>query len=378
MAWTQGGGDWTDADGAANGPKPLRNGTPAGADGIMTIDIAGIDGDLFLRRGANFDAAFIDGEPATAFWMHPTSNRAMAPPTQYLADESTAIVLNPKRGKGLTLHVTRPWGMEVFKLRTPAVVDYPMLANPAGLLPPDMGTLDPVSQAVVYAAVGQGAGASVEYWAYDPQPGVDAAHGNLPYLRCAITPQNQKGIGWFWWHEPKTEIYERFCLWLEDDIALGMTELGVKLPGPEGGEGMSWRMLQGRPDRANPGLYAILDYRYSADSGGGFGVETPGYAGTLVKTGRWYVFEQHVRANTFNADGSARNDGVAEFWLNNHPINRSDAIRWFDAATGRFEKFFINLYHGGMGLPTQDIHYRIAKLARSTTRIGVPRELLLA
>jgi hypothetical protein len=36
----------------------------------------------------------------------------------------------------------------------------------------------------------------------------------------------------------------------------------------------------------------------------------------------------------------------------------------------------VNVYHGGMGLPSQPFHYRIAKIAVSSSYIGVPSELL--
>jgi hypothetical protein len=115
--WQQGGGDWFDADDVPNGPKPLRQ---AVAAAVTTIDIAGIDGDLILTRSSNFDSAFIDGKPAVAFWLNPTSNRAIPLPTQYLVGESTAIVLNPTRGKVLTLTCSQPGaGVNLYKLRPP-------------------------------------------------------------------------------------------------------------------------------------------------------------------------------------------------------------------------------------------------------------------
>lgn len=147
----------------------------------------------------------------------------------------------------------------------------------------------------------------------------------------------------------------------------------VVMPGPEGPE-LSWRLEHGRPDPANPGLYAALDYRYAADTGNGFGA-IASLGGALLRTGRWYVFEQHTRCNTFTG-GVANADGVAEVWLNGHLVFASSKVKWNAKASSMIEKFFINLYHGGMGFPKRNIHYRLAKLARSTTRIGIPRELL--
>lgn len=377
--WSSPGGDWVDANGLQNGLAAAITVTLAAT---TEVDISGIDGDIFIHpEQAQWGDPMIDGQPAVGFWMDPTSAKALLPvehdvPYPIFPFRAPVIVVNPTRGKKLTFKTVYVGAtLRIDKVRGPAIVtDLPMLPA-AGALPPDLGTLDPTSQEVVYAAVGQGAGASAEFWAYDPSAGVNAEHGNMPYLRLAITPQNQKGIGWFWWMAPVQEAYIRYCLWLEDDIADGMTELGVKLPGLEGGVA-SWRLEHGRPDPANPGIYAALDYRYSAESGPGYGsIESLG--GFMLKTGRWYVFEEHAKNNTFT-DGAPNHDGVAEVWINGHQCYSASTVLWNSDPASAWDKFFVNIYHGGMGLPTRNIHYRLARLARSTTRIGPPSELLAA
>jgi hypothetical protein len=69
---------------------------------------------------------------------------------------------------------------------------------------------------------------------------------------------------------PQEEVYARYCFVIEDDVADGMTERGVKLPGLAGDE-VSRRMEHGPVVAATRGLYAALDYYYGADSGSGYG-----------------------------------------------------------------------------------------------------------
>jgi hypothetical protein len=68
-------------------------------------------------------------------------------------------------------------------------------------------------------------------------------------------------------------VHTRFCVYLEDDIADGMTELGVKLMagasngvvGPQ--PLIVYRINHGRQSANNRGVYALYDYLYDAESG---------------------------------------------------------------------------------------------------------------
>lgn len=366
--WVRPGGDWVDANGVFNGPAATRSFVSAERN---TVDISAIDGALFVT-GANWDNPMIDGVPAVGFWMHSSSNRAWPPPTQYMASESKSIILNPMRGKALTFTSSQPgYPMRIDKVRGPAITALPMLAY-EGALPPDLGTMaDPITLNVVNAALG--ISYDPAHWAYDPSNGVDPATG-IAYLRFAGTPANQKLIAWHWGMAPREEAYLRYCIWLEESIADGMTEQGVKLPGFEGG-GMSWRLIQGPVDRTNRHVYAVGDYTYSAETpSGGYGDGR--WFGQYFRAGRWYVMEEHVKRNTFT-NGAANADGVAELWMNGHLISSRKDVRWSaNEAERRFDTFFVNVYHGGMGFPSRNIYYRIARLARSTRRIGPPAELL--
>jgi hypothetical protein len=190
-------------------------------------------------------------------------------------------------------------------------------------------------------------------------------------MRFAVTPSNQRGISWFLRHEPQSEVYGRYCIYIEEDVAIGMTELGVKLPGLAGDE-VSWRMEHGRRDPGNPNLYSIVDYRYAADSGPGFG-EITGF-NRMFRAGRWYVVEQYAKKNTFSGS-TANADGVGKVWINGNLVWSKSTVRWQSKAASMFDHMHVNVYHGGMGFPKQNIHYRIAGIAVSTKYIGPPPEL---
>ena len=380
--WVNPGGDYVDAKGVFNGPTATITTTMAAT---TSVDISRIDGDLFLhpKQGTIWNAK-IDGVAADAFWLDPTAGKSVVLPPNSTDNPNPlyrgVIVPNPKRGRRLTFE-TRYVGapLRIDKVRGPAIPELPMIPF-EGALPPDLGTLDPLSHAAVYAAVGLGSGAGFPtnnpvQWAFDPQPGVAAEHGNMPYLRLAITPANQKGIGWFWHMAPRDEGYLRYALYLEDSIAVGMTEAGVKLPGFEGVPGVSARMWHGPPDPANPHVYAAADYVYSGETAAGaYGNVHP--FGQYLRAGRWYAMEQHVKNNSFT-NGVHNADGVLEMWINGHLVYSNTKLTWYTTPGVKiFNKFFVNIYHGGMGFPSQNIYYRIARLAHSTTRIGPPAELL--
>jgi hypothetical protein len=311
-----------------------------------------------------------------AFWLDPSSNRTLGVPRIFGNDAygpqgpnpfyRGVIVINSARGSTLTFetnYIGAP--MRLDKVRGPAVVDLPMAMAPTPEAP-NLVTLEPTSEAAVVAACG--AGNVAKPWAYDLSFGTV---NGLSYLRCAVTPQNQRAISWFLGFAPQREVYARYCLFIEDDVALGMTELGVKLPGLAGPE-VSWRLEHGRRDPANPNLYSALDYRYSADSGSGYGLITA--FNQLLRAGRWYVFEEYVKANTFDG-ATPKADGAGKVWINGHPVWSSDKVMWNRLPASMLNHIHVNIYHGGMGLPTRNIHYRIAAIAASTRYIGPPSQL---
>jgi len=130
-----------------------------------------------------------------------------------------------------------------------------------------------------------------------------------------------------------------------------------------------YRINHGRQSPNNRGVYALYDYLYDAESGPSF---PEGHSiNAMVRAGQWSCIEQAVRLNS----GKGVHDGYGELWINGHPVWSTNTAYYRDDGTTTLTSFFANLYHGGMGYPKADIHYRIAKLAVSSTYIGIPREL---
>ncbi|MFO1396477.1 MAG: hypothetical protein U1F48_05375 [Burkholderiales bacterium] len=202
-------------------------------------------------------------------------------------------------------------------------------------------------------------------FAYEPE--WLAGPNGLPVLRIAASLANQRLVSWFLRFPPQDAVYARYCMLIEDDVADGMTERGVKLPGLTGGE-VSWRMEHGPVDVRRRGLYAALDYRYAADTGAGYGAING--MNVSFKAGLWYVIEQYVRLNT-----PGRADGAGKVWINGRLVWASDSVRWRDHAATRIDQLHVNVYHGGMGLPKGPMHYRLAAIAVATAPIGPPPEL---
>jgi hypothetical protein len=208
-------------------------------------------------------------------------------------------------------------------------------------------------------------GTVAEPFAYEPE-WLGGPNG-LPVLRFSSHPQNQRLISWFLHFEPQEEVFARYCILIEDDVADGMTERGVKLPGLAGDE-VSWRMEHGPVVPASRGLYAALDYIYAADTGAGYGQIRS--MNTTFKAGLWYVIEQYVKLNE-----PGKSDGIGKVWINGKLAWESDTVRYRDQAASRMNHLHVNVYHGGMGLPKAPIHYRIAGIAVARAYIGPPPEL---
>lgn len=202
-------------------------------------------------------------------------------------------------------------------------------------------------------------------FAYEPE--WIAGPNGLPVLRIGASLANQRLVSWFLRFPPQDAVYARYCLLIEDDVADGMNERGVKLPGLAGGE-VSWRMEHGPVDPSRRGLYAALDYRYAADTGAGYGAIDS--MNVSFKAGLWYVIEQYVRLNT-----PGRADGEGKVWINGQLVWSSDRVKWREQAATRIDQLHVNVYHGGMGLPKGPMHYRLAGLAVATVPIGPPPEL---
>jgi hypothetical protein len=209
-------------------------------------------------------------------------------------------------------------------------------------------------------------GTVAEPFAYEPE--WISGPGGLPVLRFASIQTNQRLVSWFLHFPPQEEVYARYCLFIEEDVADGMTELGMKLPGLAGDE-MSWRMEHGPVVLTKRGLYSALDYFYGAETGSGYGAIRS--MNVSFKAGLWYVIEQYVKLNT-----PERDDGIGRVWINGALVWEADHVRYRDQPASRVDHVHVNVYHGGMGLPKGPMHYRLAAIAVAKDYIGPPPELL--
>ncbi len=370
--WVKGGGDWFDKNGVFNGPTPTIS-VPISANTPISIDISAIDGDLLLTGIFGWDNPKIDGQPAVGFGMDSSSDQSQPLPSHW---NNPGIVLNPTRGKTLTLtpnsYLPSRETLRIDKVAGPVINDYPDYVGPSNT--PDVWALEMIDEATIRARTA-GGGRIDDPFAYEPEFGVEG--NGLKYLRSAITPGNQRDISWRLPYPARTAVHTRFCVYLEDDIADGMTELGVKLMAGASNEAVGptqplivYRINHGHQSPNNRGVYALYDYLYDAESGPSF---PEGHSiNAMVRAGRWSCIEQAVRLNT----GKGVHDGYGELWVNGHSVWSTNTAYYRDDNTTTLNNFFANLYHGGLGYPKADIHYRIAKLAVSSTYIGVPQELL--
>lgn len=375
LRWQRPGGDYVDADGVLNGPKSSIV-VPVSRPIDVEIDISSLEGDLLLRfdggHAPGWSSPRIDGEPVEAFWVDASSNRPIGAPLKM-----PAFVANPGNGKRLTIslqNIYQAGRLLVDRVAPPVPPAWTMqsgglaatVAKDAGLRgrPGVIRYLEASSEATMRKLLPRGSVA--DPLAYDAQ--WLAGPKGLPVLRASSHPANQRLISWFLRFEPQQEVYARYALLIEPDVADGMTELGVKLPGLAGGE-VSWRMEHGPIAPANPGRYAALDYMYSAESGAGYPPLRS--MGGVFEAGRWYSIEQYVKLNT-----PGQPDGVAKVWINGNLTWSSDKVRFRDKPDTRIDHLHVNIYHGGMGLPKAPIHYRIAAIAVAREYIGPPVELL--
>jgi hypothetical protein len=359
-AWVNGGGDWFDKNGIFNGPTPTLSGA-VGLNTPITLDISGMQGDLLIQGLNRISSVTIDGRAATAFWTDASSNRSQALPS---TASRPVFVLNRAQGQRLTITTPSAGTIRVDRVAGPAV-SAPPFVGPSNR--PDILELEMIDEQTTLAAIGRGNYAAP--YAFSPEYRTDPATG-LKYLRFSTsTPLASRLISWFLRFPAREEVYARYCVYIEDDVSAGMTEAGMKLSGLSATSDVHWVMEHGPVDQANRNVYSFLDYRYDAQSGPGFGVIEP--IGPMLQSGRWYVIEQRGKMNTI---GQA--DGVLQVWLNGHLVWTFDHRMMRSSPAAQFDQFHAQVYHGGVGIPSAPFHYRIAKIAVSSSYIGVPPELV--
>ncbi|MEP7062484.1 MAG: polysaccharide lyase [Betaproteobacteria bacterium] len=361
VQWLQRGGDYVDRDGVVNGPNHHLTVSVDGSIRDFVIDISSIPGDLVLRFGPgdapSWDNVLIDGHPADAFWVDATANHA-------LTGTTIRMPMFVHGGATLSMHLAalpgaKPVAFTIDPVAKPVVPELPMRGPSA---PPDILDFELTDEASLRRLA---PGQIAEPFAFDPQWLIEP--NGLHSLRFS-SADGPRLISWFLHFAPQESVYARYCLFIEDDVADGMTELGVKLPGLAGGE-VSWRMEHGPVAPANRGLYAAVDYLYDAESGSGYG--TSAAMGATFRAGQWYTVEQYVKLNS-----PGHPDGIGRVWINGNLTWESTHVRFRDTAATLINQIHVNVYHGGLGVPKAPIHYRIASIAVSHSYIGPPANLL--
>ena len=169
-----------------------------------------------------------------------------------------------------------------------------------------------------------------------------------------------------------SELYTRYLMKIDPDVYIGMNELGVKLPGFEGG-GFSYRMEHGAQSAANPGVFRLVIYGYDATRS----FDDPNRGSIDRKTvvclraGQLYSIEQHVKLNTLAPNGTANNDGVVEIFVDGVLVYSDYKAQVTAVSNDSIKSMpFANFFHGGSTVPKAPIHYEFSGIATSQRYIG--------
>ena len=85
----------------------------------------------------------------------------------------------------------------------------------------------------------------------------------------------------------------------------------------------------------------------------------------LIQPGRWVCVEQRVR---LNAPG--REDGVLQAWVDGRLVLDRKDLRLRDAPDIHVEEAWMNIFHGGTGVPPVDLHTYIDQVVIARRYIG--------
>lgn len=183
--------------------------------------------------------------------------------------------------------------------------------------------------------------------------------------------------------QPPEEAYFRYYLWL--DPSWKPDADGGKLPGFASTQGQAgwgrrksdgvngWSLRGGfarRPvdDPAVRDWTAMSSYVYHPEMVEQTG-DVWGWSGAagvgLLKSGRWYCIEQHVRLNT-----PGRKDGLFEAWVDGRMVLRREQVRLRDVPNLRIESVWFDIYYGGLAPATSDMTLYIDKVVIAQRYIG--------
>jgi hypothetical protein len=191
--------------------------------------------------------------------------------------------------------------------------------------------------------------------------------------------------------EPQPELFSRYLVYLEDSFPDGLRPDGggVKFPGgvafvnpPTSGGGVCGNRTHIEFATAVEQEMRLTDYlQWLGVDDVGYGDSrhpgdyTADYVGGLQRK-RWYCVELRYKMNTVTAGVADPNGGVS-MWINNHLVAHTETgIDWTDQGWSTLTlRIIASIFHGGNDhTPAPQGYVRLAKLAWSTQRIGIPPE----
>jgi hypothetical protein len=175
---------------------------------------------------------------------------------------------------------------------------------------------------------------------------------------------------------PQTDLYLRYCIMMESDVPLGMTELGVKLSGFAGPPGMGVGTIfwHARPDAQ--GRVRLTTYWFGKDLTDPTGFGGDHIQGKYLVPNQWHCLEQHLRLNTRNPDGTFNADAVLEAWFDDELVFRKENFvihEYSGPLPIEINSIAGHIFHGGNLTPSFPIHWRYTGFALAKRRIGMPR-----
>lgn len=188
-----------------------------------------------------------------------------------------------------------------------------------------------------------------------------------PALMITILKGTNEGTGLSFYprtvlgHDP-SDLHLRYYLRFGSDWA--NTQNG-KLPGfggtydvggwagkpSNGSNGWSARGKFGDP--CSNGKISVASYVYHADMQGEYGESfswTNGCNNGLNRN-QWYAIEYHVKLNT-----PGQRDGLLQGWIDGVLVMEAKGLRFDDTGQKQIERVWMNLYHGGQQVASQDMH----------------------
>ena len=225
---------------------------------------------------------------------------------------------------------------------------------------------------------------NIEPVASDPDRLFESLSGSA--LRIKVVAGDHYGVGFAFkfkdelGEEPQ-EIYFRYYLRFADDWE--PTDTG-KLPGMSGTYGVAgwggrpsdgtngWSArgtFRPRVPASNPfaGDIVIGNYVYHADMEGQYGdvvLWLDDCRGVLERN-RWYSVEQYLKMNT-----PGQKDGVIRAWIDGRLAYEATDWRFRTVDHLKIEQVWMDVYHGGAGVPDHDIHLYVDNVVIAKDYIG--------